>query len=358
VRPTVFATDSQGANIRDIAVGHDIWVVNRGEPSVAQYDRTGRVRWHGVTLGEGPDQARTIWSATAIGDTVFAWDQWTLRIVRIHDGQVSTEATLDFTAARSISPFAQGISFGHPGRFRRWGSGWVTYATKDRQGVAADLAQMVILRFTRDGKVSDTLADLRPQGVSALMAERSAGPVELIPVPLWDVCGDFRFVFFDPNRKLLSWRDTGAGAWDSLRLEFTPGEIPESFMRDNLLWQLRTIAQSRIPDDTLKKMAEQSFETEKHTFGRETPFATSLFCDPMGMAWMQRFSVNAPPRGFSTEWLVIDLATKRRMTATFPNGFQAMAADSTLVYGVVEDEDGVQSVATLPREAVLSESRR
>jgi hypothetical protein len=357
VRPTVFASDSQGANIRDIAVGHDIWVVNRGEPSVARYDRAGRVQWHGVARGEGPDQARAIWSVATIGDSAFAWDEITLRVMRIHDDQVSTEATLDFTTARSINPMGHGITFGHPGRFRRWGSGWVTYATKNHQGQAADLAKMVILHFTRDGQVADTLADLRPQGISALMDERGTGPAELVPVPLWDVCGDTRFVLFEPERQLLSWRDT-AGARDSLGFDFTPEEIPESFMRAHLLWQLHVISFGRIPEEKLRQDVEQGFEGEKHTFGKETPFATSLFCDPKGMTWMQRFSLDAPPKGFSTEWLVIDLATKRQMSATFPTGFQAMAADSTLVYGVVEDEDGVQSVATLPRAAVLSELPR
>jgi hypothetical protein len=350
--PTVFPTDSLGANIRDVALGTDIWLVNRGEPSVARYGRDGQVRWHGIAAGEGPDQARTIWSVVAIGDTAFAWDPWTLRVMRIFDGRVSTEVTLEFTAARSIAPFAHGITFGHPGRFRRWKDGWVAYATKDRQGQAKDLAGMVILHFARDGRILDTLADLRPVGVSALMGDHDPGPAELVPVPLWDVCGGSRFVLFQPDRQLLSWHDAGTGSRDSLTLGFTPGEIPESFMRAHLLWQFQTIAQGRIPEDTIRQQLDAIFPTEKHVFGTVTPYATSLFCDPDGIVWMQRFSIDFPPKGFSTEWVVIDPSTKRRMSASFPTGFQPMAADSALVYGVVEDEDGVQSLATLPRPAM------
>jgi hypothetical protein len=353
VGPTVFASDSQGANIRDLAIGRDIWAVNRGEPSVAQYDRSGHVRWHGIAAGDGPDQGRTIWSVVVVGDTAFAWDQTTQRVLRIYDGRATTEATLDFTTGRGIAPLPYGIVFGHPGRLRRWGNAWVAYATKNPQGQAADLAQMVILHFTRAGQIMDTLADLRPVGVSALMAERRTGPAELVPVPLWDVCGGTRFVLFEPDRQLLSWRDTSAGVRDSMALTFTPEEIPESFMRAHLLWQTRVMTLGRMPEEAMKRLVEEGFPAEKHTFGTETPFATSLFCDPKGMAWMQRFSLDAPPRGFSAEWLVVDLSTKRQMSVTFPKGFQAMAADSELVYGVVEDEDGVQSVATLPRAGML-----
>jgi hypothetical protein len=348
--PTLFPTDSLGANIRDVALGTDIWLVNRGEPSVARYGRDGRVLWHGVAAGDGPDQGRTIWSVVANGDTAFAWDQTTQRVLRIHDGKTTTEATLDFVTGRGIAPLAHGILFGHPGRFRRSGSGWVTYATTNRQGQAADLADMVVLRFARDGRIVDTLADLRPVGRPA-PGPRS-GPAELIPVPLWDVCGDTRFVIFEPARQLLSWRDIETAARDSLRLEFTPDAIPESFMRANLLWQLRTISLGRISEDTILAQVEAVFPTEKHVFGTVTPYATSLFCDPKGTVWMQRFSLDFPPKGFSTEWVVIDLATKRVMSTTFPTGFQPMTADSALVYGVVEDEDGVQSLATLPRPAM------
>lgn len=350
--PTVFPTDSLGANIRDLAVGTDIWLVNRGEPSVARYSRDGRVLWHGVAAGDGPDQGRTIWSVVALGDTAFAWDQTTQRILRIYDGNTATEATLDFTTGRGISPLAHGILFGNPGRLRRWGNGWVTYATQRPQGQAIDLQDMVVLHFARDGRVLDTLADLRPVGVSALMAERRSGPQELVPVPLWDVCGDSRFVIFEPDRQLLSWRDAESDRRDSLKLEFTPGEIPESFMRAQLLWQLRTISLGRIPEDTIRAQIDAIFPTEKHTFGTKTLYATSLFCGTDGLVWMQRFSVDFPPKGFSTEWVVIDPNTKRAMSTTFSTGFQPMAADSALVYGVVEDEDGVQSLATLPRPAL------
>jgi hypothetical protein len=350
-----FQTDSVGLYIREIAIGNDIWTASRGESSVAQYARDGRLAWHGVTRGEGPDQALIVWGIVAAGDTAFAWDPVTRRLLRIVAGRVTPEATFDFVSTRTVSGMPHAVVYGHVGRFRRWTGGWVTYATDSAQWTPLALSRMVVLRFTPEGRVIDTLADLRAHGLRELMEQRGSGARDLLPVPLWDICQERQFVLFDPATQTLSWRDVLSGDRDSLELAFTPTEIPESFMRAHLLWQLQVASMGRLPESRLKADVEQGFPGERHIFGDRTFYATSMFCDAVGRVWIQRFSLDAPPKGFSPRWEVFDLRTRSRVAVVMPEGFQAKAADSSLVYGVVEDEDGVQSVATLPRAAVLQQ---
>jgi hypothetical protein len=212
---------------------------------------------------------------------------------------------------------------------------------------------MVVLRFNESGKVIDTVADLRPLGLQALMDARPMASVDLVAVPLWDMCRGDRFVLFSPTTQMLAWKSLGASQGDSLYLDFTPAEMPEEIQRAYLLETLRKGSLGRIPIERLQADVEKGFDAERYTFGRETFYATSLFCDAVDQVWIQRFSTDAPPRGFGSTWEVFDPATKAISPIELPRGFQAMAADSQLVYGVVEGEDGVQYVATLPRAAVL-----
>lgn len=349
-----FPSDSQGEEIRDIAVGSRVWAVNRGAPSLARYAVDGHLEWHGLELGEGPDQVRAAWSLVAAGDTVFVWDPLTKRLLRVVGDRVVPEATFGFETTHTISGPAHGINFGHPGRLRPYRSGWITYATEGPQGHAFDLTQIVLLRFDRLGKVVDTLADLRSAPIiTDQAAYRASGPKELVPIPMWDVCRGEQLVFFDPDGPLLWWERGDGGGRDSLRFDFVPGPIPESFLRAHMYWQLQVAAQGRIPEDTLRAWLEPALEQERWIFGNITPFAVKMFCDAAGQVWLERFSTGAPPRGLGRTWLVIDLATKRTREAVLPLGFQAMAADSTRIYGARTDDGGVSELGTVEIRAVL-----
>lgn len=350
----LFPSDSQGEEIRDIAVGSRIWAVNRGAPSLARYSAGGHLEWHALEAGEGPDQARTAWSVVAGGDTVFVWDPLTRRLLRVVGDRIVPEATFDFLTTHYISGPAHGINFGHPGRLRRYRDGWITYATERDQSHAFDLTQMVLLRFDRAGRVVDTLADLRSAPVlTDPAAWKASGPKELVPVPLWDVCGGERLVFFDPRGPLLWWERPGGRGRDTLRFDFEPTRIPETFLRAHMYWQMQVAAQGRIPEDTLRAWLDPAFDEERWIFGEITPFAVKLFCDGGGRIWLERFSVDAPPRGLSPTWLVVDPATRSKREVRLPQGFQAMAADPTTLYGAVVDSGGVSSLGTIDVKTVL-----
>jgi hypothetical protein len=351
-----FDSDSQGAEIRDISLATGIWAANRGAPGLGRYSRSGTLDWHGVEKGEGPDALRTAWSVVASGDTGFVWDPLTKRLLRVVGNGITPEATFDFGTTHTISERAPGINFGHPGRLRPYRGGWVTYATDGPQWHAFDLTQMVLLRFDRTGKVLDTLADLRSSPLFTDQAAwKASGPKELVPVPLWDVCGGERLVFFDPAGRLLWWDRSDGRGRDSLHFAFEAGRIPEAFIRSHLYWQMEVAAQGRIPEDTLRAWLDATYGQERWMFGEVEPFAVKLFCGSDGEVWLQRFGVDAPPRGLSRNWLVVDLATKRTREARLPAGFEAMAADSSGVYGAMEDSLGIQSVGVVEIRSVLPE---
>lgn len=346
---TIFQTDSQGAEIREIALGSSVWSANRGAPSVATYSTDGQLVWHGIEQGEGPDQARTIWSLVAEGDSAFAWDPLTKRLLLVRDRQVSPYLTFDFSTTHTISGSARGINFGHPGRLRRFGDGWVTYATEGPQWHAFDLTQMVLLHFDAHGRILDTLADLRSSPVFTDQAAfRASGHKELVPIPLWDVCAGVRLAIFDPASSTLAWRGVDGRVQGSLTFPFHPGEIPESFLRAHLRWQLDAMAPGRISPDTLDAWARAGFDGERWIYGKTEPFAVKMFCRGVDEVWLERFSIDAPPRGLSRQWLRVDLRSGTSREMDLPAGFQAMAADSARIYGAVEDEDGVQQVGWIP----------
>lgn len=349
-----FPSDSQGEEVREIALGSKVWAVNRGAPSLARYGQDGELEWHGLELGDGPDQVRSAWSVVVSGDTSFAWDPMTRRLLRIEGARIVPEATFDFVTTHFISGRASGMNFGHPGRLRRYRSGWITYATERDQSHDFDLTQMVLLHFDRAGRVIDTLADLRSSPVfTDAAAWRASGPKELIPVPLWDVCGGERLVYFDPEGPLLWWERPGGRGRDSLRFEFRPTEIPDEFLRAHMYWQMQVAAQGHIPEDTLRAWLDQTLAQERWIFGKIAPFAVKLFCDGSGRVWLERFSVEATPRGLSRTWLVVDPATRSMREVRLPSGFQALAADSVMVYGAMTDSGGVSSIGRLEIGEVL-----
>ena len=346
----VFPSDSQGEEIRDIALGSRIWAVNRGAPSLARYSADGRLELHTLELGEGPDRVRTAWSVVAAGETAYVWDPLTRRLLRVVGDRIAPEATFEFATTHTISGMAFGINIGHPGRLRRFGSGWVTYATEGMQSHAFDLTQIVLLRFDAHGRVLDTIADLRSSPVfTDHTAWRTSGPKELVPIPLWDVCDGQTLVFFDPETLRLRWQDTSGVVHGNLSFSHHPRIIPESFLRAHLAWQLEEMGQGKLSADTIRSWVEQGFDSERWIYGTEEPYAVRMFCAVGGQVWLQRFSVDAPPRGLSRKWVVVDLRTRTEREVELPAGFLGMAGDSARIYGAVEGEDGVQQVAWIAR---------
>ena len=71
---------------------------------------------------------------------------------------------------------------------------------------------------------------------------------------------------------------------------------------------------------------------------------TSVLCDRENQVWLDGFSLEQSPLGYSRTWVVLSGDSGRR-SVTFPEGFRLMLLSEARGYGVLMDSTSMESPA-------------
>ncbi len=185
-------------------------------------------------------------------------------------------------------------------------------------------------------------------------AARASGATTLGPYPLWTVCPDRVIGLYDPIRNVLRLISATGQELKSFEL---PDERKVQLTADRLFGMAYRQIRQDVPAAQRPDSAEfrQRLDGQFRQFQEQSagvfPEYADLRCAPDGTIWIQPFDVETGLYGRGAHWLMFD-EDGTRSAVEFPTGFRALAFRSDRVWGTMQDEVGVSSVAWIGRDAL------
>ncbi len=307
-------------------------------------------------------------------------------LIAVLDEQAAAVTTLD-TTGRVIARF--GRAGGGPGEFDPRGLASVIVA--DGAVWVPDVASQRLTRFTADGTVLETLPlplaeghavdwtphpaggrvhRLRDPAGDLLIRSGAAGtdtlhrfPTSVDPpntmlaaTPLWTVLPDgaivvgstdrFDLSLLEPGRRRPTWTLRRVGAADAVT------DADRMHVRSLLEMSLMRRTGGELAPELRERMLSGVRLADR------PPVLAAIRTGPEGTLWVERarairsmgmevLRVGAAAGLGSNEWEIYDRRGTFLGTATLPDGFALEAFAGTLIYGILTDELGVQTVRRL-----------
>lgn len=336
---TILSEDSLATVYVDAAdLGGSVAYLSATEPFVTLIDTTGRVTRQFGSPGEGPGDFRIPTSLDASADTLFVWD--------VRQGAASLFDTLGrYLGRRTVHASFGGVApragldyAGRPGLYRRFGPLAVSAAYPNGVSVPGEQQSFALLAFSDSGAVLDTVwASALPPSANR---QAPQSPTELLPIPLWARCSEARLVVYDPvTHTTVLMRPKGS---EVRRWESVADTVPIS--TDDLksyvafhFQRLYTAAHQPLPTSMTEEVTEWVRQAQiQGAYPSTYSGYTGILCDHRDRIWLDRFSLDDSPLGYSRTWVVLS-GSSGTHTITFPAGFRLMLLTRHRGYGVLMD---------------------
>lgn len=357
----VIASREVVGRVADLEAAADgrVWVLNATEPYFVVLGPDGRVEREFGGSGGGPAEFDAPLALVRGPDS---GDVWTYDLSRHALIQLSTRERRDLRLPRDSLAPTQLISFAGAGAFpaRPWleaGRGGFLFA-RVRSGSAPPFsglgfwnADIVLVRPDSPVpalEVHTPVADLLGEPGSRHPRAR-----KILPYPLWAVCADGTVALYDPlenelrriaaNGRVL----TSVGLPQERRVELTFDRMFGIAYR-----QIQEEASGQLPDSAdLRRQFSQMFSEWESQSASVFPEYSDLRCTRDGTLWLQPFDVATGILGRGPDWYRIS-ADGSLTRITLPEEFRLFRFAADRIWGTVQDEFGVASVAWIGMEAL------
>ena len=337
----------------------EVWVLNAISPFFVVLGAGGQVVRAFGDEGGGPNEfGFPVRIVSGPGEEV-----WTYDVARHSLIRVSGERWLTYPLPSETLPRSALLSFANAAL--QQGPPWMAvtngdfvFARPTSLGVPVGLPGLwdaELYRLRPDGGGDLTVGSL--MSIGDLMGDPAAGApaaTTLGPYPLWTICEDGVLGLYDPIRNAL--RLVGATG-DELESFELPNERKVELTADRLIGmayrQIREdIPAGQRPDSAefWQQMQGQFRQVQQRSAGIFPEYA-DLQCGTDGTLWLQPFDVETGFYGRGPHWLMFD-ENRKRTAVEFPTEFRALAFGAERVWGVMQDEMGVASVAWIGTEAI------
>jgi hypothetical protein len=344
---TVIGEDSLATAYIDVAdLGGAVAYLSSTEPFVTIIGKNGHVSRQFGVPGEGPGDFRNPTSIDAQADTLYIWEV-RLGAASMYDtlGQYLGRRRADANFG-GVAPTTRMDYAGRPGLYRRFDSIAVTPAYPNGVSLPGEQRSYSLLAVNNLGAVLDTVwASSLPASANAQVQGQ---PMHLVPIPLWARCSNTRLVVYDPVVSISTLRAPEGGEIRQVESRANAVQISAEDLQRYVAFHFhRLYMTAHLPEPS--SMAEAV--TEMVQQGRikgayPSGFAgyTSILCDRHEHVWLDEFSLEDSPLGYSRTWVVLSGASGKR-TVTLPEGFRLMLLSGNRGYGILLDSTSAESPA-------------
>lgn len=336
---TALRDDSlEGLYVDVASLGGSVAYLSTTEPFITLVDQAGRVTRQFGSPGEGPGEFRHPTSIDAQVDTLYVWD--------VRQGAASMYDTL----GRYLGQRRAGANFGgvqrhartnHPGRpglYRRFGPLAVTAAYPNGVALPGEQRSYSLLALNDSGNVQDTAwTSTLPPSANQPAPKKQ---MMLVPIPVWARCSDVRLAVYDPEAGSVSLRNPQGVEVERLDAKAQVAPILKQdlirFVGLNYRRLLRE-ANQPLPDSFEDEMASMVDQFQAMD-GLPSDYLgyTGILCDDRDQIWLNEFSMEDSPLGYSRTWTILSNGSEQR-SVTLPAGFRLMLLSRGRGYGVVSD---------------------
>lgn len=344
---TVIGEDSLATAYIDVAdLGGSVAYLSSTEPFITIIDKTGRVTRQFGAPGEGPGDFRNPTSLDAQADTLYVWD--------VRQGAASMYDTAGRYLGRrrgeasfgGVQKHARTNLLGRPGMYRRFGSLAVTAAYPNGVALPGEQRSYSLLALDDAGSILDTVwASSLPASANEQAPNKQ---MQIVPIPVWAKCSTRRLVIYDPELGMTSLRTPQGVEVRRFQTESEAVAISKDDMVQFVSFGFGRLYQEANlprPNSFDEEMAKWVQEGEAKGINPSSYVGyTSVLCDHRGHVWLDRFSFEDSPLGYSRTWVVLSGDSGRR-SVTFPEGFRLMLLSEARGYGVLMDSTSMESPA-------------
>lgn len=344
---TILGEDSLSTLYIDVAdLDESVAYLSATEPFITIVDQDGNVTRQFGSPGEGPGDFRNPTSLDAHADTLYVWD--------VRQGAASLFDTNGRYLGRrtanasfgGVAPRTRLDDSGRPGLYRRFGPLAVTAAYPNGVGLHGEQQSYSLLAINELGVVQDTVwASSLPASANEPVPQQ---PMQLLPIPLWARCSDTRLVVYNPVLSTSTLLSTSGAEMHQFASGVAPVQISaEALERYVFFHYHRLYMDAHQPEpNSLAELVKGMVRQTRIQGGYPSTYAgyTSVLCDRRENVWLDRFSLEDSPLGYSRTWDVISRDSDRR-SVTFPEGFRLMLLAGNRGYGVLMDSTTAESPA-------------
>lgn len=344
---TILGAESLATAYIDVAdLPGSVAYLSSTEPFVTLIGKDGRVARQFGVPGEGPGEFRNPTSIDVQADTIYVWD--------VRQGTASMYDTVGNYLGRrrgnasfgGVQKNARTNYAGRPGMYRRFGSLAVTAAYPDGVGMPGEERAYSLLALDDSGEVIDTTwtSSLPPSANERTPKQ----PAELLPIPVWAKCSNAQLVVYDPNLSISFLRTPEGKEIRQIPSGAEPVEISTAGLHGYVSFNFRRLlldAHQAPPisfDEDMTKWVQQA--EAMGLYPKEYNGYTSVLCTRRGEVWLNEFSLEDSPLGYSRDWILVSEGPNRRLLRV-PNGFRLMLLTEKRGYGAVMDSTTAESPA-------------
>jgi hypothetical protein len=341
---TGLSEDSLATVYIDVAdMGGSVVYLSTTEPFITLVDKEGRVTRQFGAPGEGPGDFRNPTSLDVQADTVYVWD--------VRQGAASMFDTLGRYLGRrrgdasfgGVQKHARTNLLGRPGLYRRFGALAVTAAYPNGVALPGEQRSYSLLALDNSGSILDTVwASSLPASANEQAPRKQ---MQIVPIPVWAKCSDRRLVIYDPELGTTSLRTPQGVEIQQFQTEAEPVSISmEGLVRFVSFNFGRLYQEANLPRPSSFNEEMVKWVQEGEAKGRnpsEYVGYTSVLCDHRDQVWLDGFSFEDSPLGYSRTWTVLSGASNRR-SVTLPEGFRLMLLSGNRGYGVMMDSTSAE----------------
>lgn len=344
---TILGQDTLGGIFVDVSeLNGGAAYLSTTDPFITLINRSGAVTRQFGIGGEGPGEFRNPTSIDVQADTIYVWD--------VRQGAASMYDTVGNYLGRrrgnasfgGVQKNARTNYAGRPGMYRRFGSLAVTAAYPNGVGMPGEERAYSLLALDDSGEVVDTTwtSSLPPSANERAPKQ----PAELLPIPVWAKCSNAQLVVYDPNLSVSFLRTPEGKEFRQIPSGAEPVEISNAGLHGYVSFNFRRLlldAHQAPPisfDEDMTKWVQQA--EAMGLYPKEYNGYTSVLCTRRGEVWLNAFSLEDSPLGYSRDWILVSEGPNRRLLS-LPNGFRLMLLTEKRGYGVVMDSTTAESPA-------------
>jgi hypothetical protein len=341
----IFALEDTIFSVRSLfAADSLLWTLSSSSPFVHAVGLDGSVRTSMGRRGSGPGELLNPHAlfVPEDGDDLVVWDAGRRTLVKLSQTGEPLGASEVEVRSGWVREDMRTVSYGEDNKLLPFGPGYVLQVDPHGLARTADYLRSRLVFVDSRGAGSDVLVDF--DTLFRHHREDLGAATDLVPIPLWSVCGRDTLVVLDPFEETLLFFD---GNGDRLaardirrpRRALSTTEI-RGYVRHLLSEELRYANAEDTGD--MDDVADAIARRERARFGQAAPPAVALLCDDRGRVWLNRFSLTDHPLGFSREW---DVIGDEPLTVRFPGGFRPHAIRGATAFGVTTDDLDVERIA-------------
>jgi hypothetical protein len=320
--------------------------LSASEPFITLVDKEGHVTRQFGSPGQGPGDFRNPTSLDAQADTLYVWDV-RQGAASMYDttGQYLGRRTANATFG-GVAPRARLDDSGRPGLYRRFGPLAVTAAYPNGISLHGEQRSYSLLALNDSGMVLDTVwASSLPASANEHAPQK---PMQLLPIPLWAKCSSTRLVVYDPVVNASSLRSPEGVAIRQLESAADTVQISTEDLQRYVAFHFHRLYMDAHQAEPSSMAAEVTEWVRQSRIQGAYPSTyagyTSVLCDRRGHVWLDRFSLEDSPLGYSRTWVVLSGDSDKR-SVIFPAGFRLMLLTDHRGYGVLLDSTSTESPA-------------